>query len=119
GFKDPKYSNDLVRALRGELPSNKFQHAILLSLDEEKRMPDDKKVDFQKVQSDVEYLFDTMGSGEGGGRGETRIIDIIVRANLDHLREVVRWYKHRHGKDLSKVLIKHSANLVVCTSPLP
>lgn len=113
GFKDPKYSNDLVRALRNELPANKFQKCILLSLDEDARMPDDQTVDTDRVQRDVEYLYDTMGDTDRRGHGETRIIEIIVKANEAHLREVVRWYMARYKKDLSKVLIRHSANLVV------
>ncbi|RPA75170.1 Annexin [Ascobolus immersus RN42] len=111
GFRDAKYNHDLVVALEAELPADKFRYAILLSLDEDARMPDDQRVDMGAVERDVRRLYQVLEEG-APGKMETKIIDVVVKANADHLREVIRWYKHQHGKDVSKLVIRHSKNLV-------
>lgn len=78
-------------------------------------MGDEARVDMGGVERDVQTLHDVLEGGRGGG--ETRLVEVVVGGNVDHLREVVRWYKHMYGKDVSKLVIRHSKNLVVSTPP--
>src|SRR5690606_23765600 len=71
--------------------------------------------DMGAVERDVKRLYQVLEEGLPG-KMETKIIDVIVKANVNHLREVIRWYKHQHGKDVSKLVLKHSKNLVVSRS---
>ncbi|RPB26566.1 Annexin [Terfezia boudieri ATCC MYA-4762] len=129
GFKDDKYGNSLERAVKNELAAHKFRGVILMTLDTESgirdeepehqgylgsvwghAVPDPGSVKMDKVQEDVKTLYEVLDGRPG--TGETVLMQIILCRSQVHLREVIRWYRQMHKKDLSRVVIKHSPNLV-------
>jgi len=133
GFKDDKYGNSLERAVKSELGAHKFRGVILMTLDTENEIRDEEpehqgylgsvwghvvqapgSVKMDVVQEDVKRLYEVLDGRPG--TGETVLMQILLCRSQVHLREVIRWYRQMYGKDLSRVVIKHSPNLVVCDS---
>lgn len=134
GFKDDKYGNSLERAVKSELGSHKFRTLILMTLDTDNQIRDEEPenqgylgsvwghavqspggVNLDKVHEDVKKLYEVLDGRPG--TGETVLMQILLCRNQVHLREVVRWYRQMYGKDLSRVVIKHSPSLVVRPPP--
>lgn len=131
GFKDDKYGNSLERAVKSELAAHKFRGVILMTLDTESGIRDEEPehqgylgsvwghavqapgcVKMDRVQEDVNRLYEVLDGRPG--TGEMVLMQILLCRSQVHLREVIRWYRGMYGKDLSRVVIKHSPNLVVC-----
>ncbi|KAF8470053.1 hypothetical protein BDZ91DRAFT_792077 [Kalaharituber pfeilii] len=129
GFKDDKYGNSLERAIKNELPSSKFRGLILMVLDTDNGIRDEEPegdgymgsvwghhvqtpggIKMDKVHDDVRRLNQVLDGRPG--TGETVLMEILACRSLAHVREIIRWYRQMYGKDLSKVVIKHSPNLV-------
>lgn len=129
GFKDDKYGNSLERAVKSELAAHKFRGVILMTLDTENEIRDEEpehqgylgsvwghvvqapgSVKMDMVQEDVKRLYEVLDGRPG--TGETVLMQILLCRSQVHLREVIRWYRQMYGKDLSRVVIKHSPNLV-------
>lgn len=136
GFKDDKYGNSIERAVKSELSAHKFRGVILMTLDTESGIRDEEPenqgyagsvwghavqapgvVKMDKVHEDVKVLYEALDGRPG--TGETMLMQIILCRSQVHLREVIRWYRHMYGKDLSRLIIKHSPNLVVCLLRAP
>ena len=136
GFKDDRYGNSLERAVKNELGAHKFRGVILMTLDTEGGIRDEEPEDqgyigsiwgnavqapgvvkMDRVHEDVKRLYEVLDSRPG--TGESILMQIILCRSQVHLREVIRWYRQIYGKDLSRVVIKHSPNLVVCLFRAP
>lgn len=114
GFSDKKYRDSLRLCMEKELKEDKFKKAVLLVL-EEKRIEESRRVDGELLREDIRQLEKCVTSEKGG---ETRMIEIVCTRSDTHLREVLRGYEERYGRNFAKEMLRKSTNLVVCY-PLP
>ena len=112
GFKDKKYSDDLVKCMKTELKEDKFKKAVLLVLKEQK-MEESRRIDSRKVEEDVRELYRAIRSERGG---ETAMMEIVVMRSEAHMREVINHYAHIYRANLAKDILAKSGNLVVSPS---
>ncbi|KAI5846508.1 hypothetical protein DFP73DRAFT_476391 [Morchella snyderi] len=111
GFKDAKYENSLMQAVRNELVANKFRIAVLIQL-EGMRMEEGARINLDGVREDVRRLGEVLERKDGRGGGETMMIEIVVNRSDAWIREVAALYRNTHGRDLPKAIMRHSKNLV-------
>ncbi|KAL8806851.1 MAG: hypothetical protein Q9182_001111 [Xanthomendoza sp. 2 TL-2023] len=107
-FSDKRYKDSLEACMQGDLPKDKFRHAILLAL-EGKRQDNNEKLDINFVRRDVHDLYQALMAKEGG---ETAMINIIVVRSDRHLREVLRTFESFYKQNFAREMIQKSRNLV-------
>ncbi|CAF9919412.1 MAG: hypothetical protein GOMPHAMPRED_001798 [Gomphillus americanus] len=107
-FRDKRYNDSLEKCMQTELKKDKFRHAVLLALKEE-RMDEITPVSRPQVRADVDALYKALTSREGG---ETAMIDIIVVRSDNHLREVLKEYEVKYRANFARQMITKSQNLV-------
>ena len=113
-FSDQRYHNSLEKCMQTELKKDKFRHAILLALGEN-RMLESEKIDVNLIRKDTEHLHRALTAKEGG---ETAMINIIVLRSDKHLAEIMRVFEAMYKRNFAREMIKRSQNLVVCLLPL-
>ncbi|KAL8928105.1 MAG: hypothetical protein Q9172_001015 [Xanthocarpia lactea] len=107
-FSDKRYNDSLEKCMQTELKKDKFRHAVLLAL-EEQRMSNNEKLDINLIRRDTQELYKALTSKEGG---ETAMINIIVVRSDNHLREVLRSFEALYRKNFAREMIQKSRNLV-------
>ncbi|KAK6603583.1 annexin ANXC4 [Botrytis cinerea] len=108
GFNDKKYRDSLRQCMEKELKEDKFKKAVLLVL-EEKKMEESRRIDGDLLREDIRQLEKCVTSERGG---ETRMIEIVCTRSDTHLREVLRGYEERFGKNFAREMLAKSTNLV-------
>ncbi|KAB8287702.1 hypothetical protein EYC80_010266, partial [Monilinia laxa] len=108
GFSDKKYRDSLRQCMDKELKEDKFKKAVLLVLDE-KKMEESRRIDGELLREDIRQLEKCVTSEKGG---ESRMIDIVCTRSDTHLREVLRGYEERYGKNFAREMLRKSTNLV-------
>ncbi len=111
-FRDKKYSDDLMKAIKRELKEDKFKMAIMLVL-EEGRMEEPRSrydIDSRLITQDVDDLHRAVRSERGG---ETAMIQICVSRSDAHLKEVLKEYERKFRQNFAKEMLRKCGNLVV------
>ncbi|CAD6446114.1 6dbff52a-dbf0-40ac-be83-2c0013d21af8 [Sclerotinia trifoliorum] len=108
GFSDKKYRDSLRQCMEKELKEDKFKKAVLLVLDE-KRMEESRRIDGDLLREDIRQLEKCVTSEKGG---ETRMIEIVCLRSDNHLREVLRGYEEKFGRNFAREMLGKSTNLV-------
>ncbi|KAJ8058865.1 hypothetical protein OCU04_011848 [Sclerotinia nivalis] len=108
GFSDKKYRDSLRQCMEKELKDDKFKKAVLLVLDE-KRMEESRRIDGDLLREDIRQLEKCVTSEKGG---ETRMIEIVCMRSDNHLREVLRGYEEKFGRNFAREMLGKSTNLV-------
>ncbi|KIW00975.1 uncharacterized protein PV09_07498 [Verruconis gallopava] len=107
-FKDKRYNDDLVRCMDKELKADKFRMAILKALDEQ-RQEENEQWSIEYRNRDVDDLYKALHRREGG---ESAILDIVITRSDAHLKEVLKTYERKYGKNFAKEALRKSGNLV-------
>ncbi|KAA8570022.1 hypothetical protein MFRU_005g01850 [Monilinia fructicola] len=108
GFSDKKYRDSLRQCMEKELKEDKFKKAVLLVLDE-KKMEESRRIDSELLREDIRQLEKCVTSEKGG---ESRMIEIVCTRSDTHLREVLRGYEERYGRNFAREMLRKSTNLV-------
>lgn len=109
-FKDKRYNDDLARCMDKELKADKFRSAVLMVLQEARQEEGDQWPERER-DKDVDALYRALHRKEGG---ETAILEIVVNRSDAHLRDVLKTYERKNGKNFAKETLRKSGNLVVC-----
>ncbi|ESZ94480.1 hypothetical protein SBOR_5128 [Sclerotinia borealis F-4128] len=108
GFSDKKYRDSLRQCMEKELKEDKFKKAILLVL-EEKKMEESRRIDGELLREDIRQLEKCVSSEKGG---ESRMIEIVCTRSDTHMREVLRGYEEKFGRNFAREMLRKSTNLV-------
>lgn len=115
GFKDAKYENSLIQAVRNELVANKFRMAVLIQLEgvRMEELSPGLRFNVDEIKNDVRRLGEILERKDGRGGGETQMIEIIINRSDGWIKEIAAMYRNVYRRDLPKVIMNHSKNLVV------